>query len=116
MRNDERRRAPRVRVAAIATLETRGSLDANNQAVGSVRDLSRLGIGVETGQPPRPGQTVILRLALDETIRELRTHVTRVQQRRSHFFDVGLDFSACGGDDLLFLDEVLAAVERTPLT
>jgi hypothetical protein len=111
-----RRRADRVRVAAIATMETKGTLNANDQAVCTVRNMSRTGIGVETGQPPIPGQTVVLRLALDEEVHELKTRTTRVQRRgKSNFYEVGLDWNVCTQSQLKFLDEVLAVIEEAPL-
>lgn len=111
-----RRRAGRVRVAAIATMETKGTLNANDQALCTVRNMSRTGIGVETGQPPIPGQTVVLRLALDEEVHELKTRTTRVQRRgKSNFYDVGLDWNVCTQSQLKFLDEVLAVIEEEPL-
>jgi hypothetical protein len=113
MRQDhERRRGQRVRVAASATLETKGVLNANDQAFCSVRDVSRSGIGLETGQPPLVGQGVVLRMALDQTVHELRTLATRVQRRgKSNFYEVGLDWSGCTPEQLAFLDEVLAVIE-----
>lgn len=111
-----RRRAGRVRVAAIATMETKGTLNANDQALCTVRNMSRTGIGVETGQPPIPGQTVVLRLALDDEVHELKTRTTRVQRRgKSNFYDVGLDWNVCTQSQLKFLDEVLAVIEEEPL-
>ncbi len=116
MKHDQdRRRAPRVRVAACATLETQGVLNAGNQALCSVRDVSRSGIGLETGQPPMVGQGVLLRLALDEDVREIRTLATRVHRRgTSNFYEVGLDWSSCTPEQLKFLDKVLAALEQQP--
>jgi len=49
--DQDRRRNPRVRVAACATLQTKGVLNPNDQAFCSVRDVSQGGIGLETGQP-----------------------------------------------------------------
>jgi hypothetical protein len=113
---DDRRRAPRVRVAAVASLETRGSLNANNQALCSVKNVSRTGIGLQTGQPPLVGQGVLLRLSLDDRLVELRTRATRVQrQGNSSFYEVGLDWGTCGAPELAFLDEVLKVVEQQPL-
>ncbi|MBL8747634.1 MAG: PilZ domain-containing protein [Planctomycetes bacterium] len=116
MKHDQdRRRTPRVRVAACATLETHGVLNAGNQALCSVRDVSRSGIGLETGQPPMVGQGVLLRLALDDDVREIRTLATRVHRRgTSNFYEVGLDWSACTPEQLKFLDKVLTALEQQP--
>ena len=58
---DDRRRHPRVRIAACATLETRGVLNAGDQAFCTVQDVSQTGIGLNTGQPPMVGQRVRLR-------------------------------------------------------
>ena len=111
MGQPNRRRAPRVPVVALASLEVRGSVNSNDQAMASVRDLSRTGIGLETGQPPLKGQTVLLRLSLGEEIVELTTRVTRVEQLEgSHFFHVGLDWSDCSEEQLAFLDSVLDSV------
>lgn len=116
MKHDQdRRRGPRVRVAAFATLETHGVLNAGNQALCSVRDVSKTGIGLETGQPPMVGQGVLLRLALDDEVREIRTLATRVHRRgQTNFYQVGLDWSACTSEQLAFLDKVLAAFESQP--
>lgn len=104
-----------MRVAATATLETHGVLNANNQALCSVRDVSRSGIGLETGQPPMVGQGVLLRLALDEDVREIRTLATRVHRRgKGNFYEVGLDWSSCTKEQLEFLDKVLSAWEPQP--
>ena len=89
------RRGERVKIAAIATLETTGRY-AGNQALCTVRDLSRTGIGLETGQPPMPGQVVRLRLALGNRTFVLRTLAMRVERRPgSNFYSVGLDWSKC---------------------
>lgn len=113
--DDDRRRQSRVRVAAIATLETSGTLNPNNQALCSVTDVSRTGIGLRTGQPPMRGQIVTLRVALDEEVHELRTLATRVNRCGSgNFYDVGLDWSSCSPEQLAFLDRVLAVIETQP--
>lgn len=105
-----------MRVAAVASMETRGALNANNQAMGTVRDLSRSGIALETGQPPIPGQTVVLRIVLDDEIHEMRTRATRVDRRGdSHFFMVGLDWSDCTAAQMEFFDRVLGVLENEPL-
>ncbi len=110
------RRSPRVRIAAVASLQTHGTLNANNQALCGVKDISRTGIGIETGQPPIPGQAVLLRLALDDTFHELKTRATRVRRRgQSNFFEVGLDWTRCSAPEMAFLDAVLAVVEQQPL-
>jgi len=105
------RRGKRVKASGIATLET-GGLNATNQAVCTVRDLSRSGIGLETGQPPEVGQVVRLRLVLNGQMVTLSTIATRVDRRaNSNFYQVGLDWSRCKPEELAFLDEVLKAVE-----
>jgi hypothetical protein len=116
MSHDDNRRAPRVRIAALATLETTGALNPNNQALSVVKNVSRTGIGIETGQPPLRGQTVMLRLAIDDAMHLLRTRATRVQRRgSSNFYEVGLDWSGCSPEQLAFLDDVLRLVEEQPL-
>ncbi len=112
---DNRRRAPRVRIAAIAAMETKGQLNACNQALGTVRNVSSTGIGLETGQPPLAGQTVILRIARGDDVHELKARATRVQRGKGNFFEVGLDWSGCSGADLAFLDDVLREVADQPL-
>lgn len=102
-----------MRVAAFATLETGGVLSAGNQALCSVRNVSKSGIGLETGQPPMVGQGVLLRLALDDDVREIRTLATRVDRRgTSNFYDVGLDWSSCTEQQLAFLNQVLSVFEQ----
>ena len=97
----------------MASLQTFGSLNANNQALSAVRDVSRTGIGLSTGQPPVVGQTVILRLALDDRMHELKTRATRVARRGTgNFYEVGLDWSTCTPEQLSFLDELLRVVEE----
>lgn len=114
--DQDRRRSTRVRIAAVASLEAVGARNANNQGLSVVKNVSRTGIGIETGQPPLKGQTVILRLALDHTTHELRTRATRVTRRgTSNFYDVGLDWSGCTPEQLSFLDEILRLVEQFPL-
>ena len=111
----DRRRGLRVRVAAFATLETHGVINANNQALCSVQNVSQSGIGLETGQPPMVGQGVILRLDLDGKVHELRTLATRVRRRGStNFYEVGLDWSSCTTEQLEFLGKVLEAFEQQP--
>jgi hypothetical protein len=106
----DRRRTPRQRLAAFAALETEGR-HANDQAFSAVVDVSRSGIGLRTGQPPLPGQGVILRLAIEEDVHTLRTIATRATKRDAYTFEVGLDWSQCTADDLAFLDTYLAAVD-----
>lgn len=112
--DDDRRRHPRQRVAASAALETGGSYNPNNQALCSVRNVSRSGIGVETGQPPLCGQEVLLRVALDDEIHEVKTRATRVVQAEDSksFYEVGLDWSECSAEELEFLDRVFDAVAQ----
>jgi len=106
-----------VRIAAVAALQTLGKLHANNQGVATVKNVSRTGIGMETGQPPMRGQAVVLRVAIDDVMHELHTKVTRVKQRgSSSFYDVGLDWSNCTPEQLAFLDEILRVVEGQPLS
>jgi hypothetical protein len=113
--SDDRRRATRVRVVGLATVQTGGALNRNDQALCTVIDVSRSGIGVETGQPPLLGQKVQLRIALDDRIHEIPGRTTRVQRRGdTNFFRVGFDWSDCSSEQLAFLDEILAAVERAP--
>jgi hypothetical protein len=115
MEHVNQRRHPRVRIAAIASLETQGRLNANDQAVGSVRDVSRSGIGLRTGQPPLRGQSVTLRIALDDMIHELKARATRISKvGNSNFYDVGLDWVECSSEDLAFLDQVLIVIEQQP--
>jgi hypothetical protein len=116
-RDAHRDRAVRVRVAAVAALETRGGLYANDQAFAAVKNVSRTGIGLETGQPPIVGQRVILRLALGERTHEILTIATRVARRgQSNVYEVGLDWRTATPQQLAFLDEVLLAVEgQSPL-
>lgn len=113
--DDDRRRSPRVRVAAIATLETTGVLNPNDQALCAVRDVSRCGIGLQTGQPPMRGQKVHLRVALDDEVHEMVTIATRVNRcGAGNFYDVGLDWSSCTQEQLAFLDRVLQVIETQP--
>jgi PilZ domain-containing protein len=87
---------------AFAALETSGK-HANDQAFCAVRDVSRHGIGMHTGQPPFVGQEVRLRLAIGEDIHTITTRATRVTKRKEDFFEVGLDWSRCTPADLSFL-------------
>lgn len=110
---DDRRRHPRKEVAASAALETRGKLAPSDQALCSVRNVSRSGIGVETGQPPMVGQQVFLRIALDGEIHELTTRATRiVRVDDTNFYEVGLDWNDCTSDQIEFLDRVFDVVEQ----
>src|SRR5262245_37411546 len=106
----DRRRTPRHRLTAFAALESKGR-HANDQAFSAVVDGSRSGIGLRTGQPPMPGQGVILRLAIEEEVHTLLTIATRAHRRDSYTFDVGLDWSQCSDEDLAFLAEYLAAAD-----
>lgn len=100
------RRSQRIPIAATAALRTSGE-DANDQALCSVLDLSRHGAGVETGQPPNWGDLVTVRLAVGDTIRELRARVIRVQRRgTTNFHRVALDWRELTEDDIAFLDQV----------
>ncbi|MCA8949243.1 MAG: PilZ domain-containing protein [Planctomycetes bacterium] len=111
--DDERRRHPRCQIAASATLETRGKFNPSNQALCSVLNVSRAGIGVETGQPPMVGQQVFLRVALGDEIHELATRATRVDAGdRANFYQVGLDWGDCTVEQLEFLDRVFAIAEQ----
>ena len=92
-----------------------GALNQNNQALCTVKNVSRTGIGLETGQPPLAGQSVIVRLALGDEMHEMRARAMRVRRRgTSSFYDVGLDWSGCSPVQLTFLDKVLEVVEQQP--
>ena len=95
-----------MRLQAFAALKTAGK-HANDQAFCAVRDISRHGIGMRTGQPPFVGQEVQLRLAIGEDIHTITTRATRVTKRKDDFYEVGLDWSQCSDDDLSFLDAFL---------
>jgi c-di-GMP-binding flagellar brake protein YcgR len=115
MNQEDRRRSLRVRLVAVASLETCGSLNANNQALCTVRDISKHGIGLETGQPPVKGQGVVLRLSLEDEIIEIKTRATRVsKQPGSHFYSIGLDWSSCSEEELSFVDRFLGAMSGEP--
>lgn len=114
MLENDLRRNSRLRIAAMAAMQTKGKLNPNDQALGSVVDVSRSGIGLETGQPPMVGQQVFLRIALDDEIHEVRARTTRVDRLRGQcFFMVGLDWSDCSELELRFLDRVFEAA-KTP--
>lgn len=114
--DQNRRRATRVRIAAVAALETVGMRGGNNQGLSVVKNVSRTGVGIETGQPPIKGQTVILRLALGDATHALQARTTRIKRRgTSNFYEVGLDWSGCTTEQLAFLDEILKVVEQQPL-
>ena len=116
MTRKDQRRSPRVCVAAVVAREAIGRLNNNNQALGTVKNVSRHGIGLETGQPPMRGQVVVLRLALNDVVHELRTRAIRVTKRGDgNFYDVGLDWSNCSEEQLSFLDEILRVVDEQPL-
>ncbi|MBL8725599.1 MAG: PilZ domain-containing protein [Planctomycetes bacterium] len=115
MRHDEHRRHPRAQLTAVAALQTLGRLNANDQGIATVRDVSRSGIGLRTGQPPLQGQAVILRLGIGDEILELTTLATRVRRcGDSHFYDVGLDWSNCSAEQLAFLDRFVELAEVQP--
>lgn len=97
----------------MATMAVRNLRTHLDQSLGSVKNVSRTGILVETGQPPLVGDVVLLRLAIGERIHELRATATRVAQReRSHFYEVGLDWRDTPPEQLVFLDDVLAFLEQ----
>jgi hypothetical protein len=98
---------PRQRLCALAAMETKDR-HANDQAFGAVADVSHAGIGLKTGQPPLVGQTVILRLAIEEEIHTIKATATRIEQRGRHVYEVGLDWSKCSDEELEFLDRYLA--------
>jgi hypothetical protein len=106
----DRRRSPRVAVAAFATLETTDLVDATDQIFGAVADVSRTGIAVHVAVEPRMGQRVRVRLGIGEQIHELDGVVTRVDRRHGCLYDVGLDWAGCEKEQLEFLDAFLVAV------
>jgi c-di-GMP-binding flagellar brake protein YcgR len=116
MDQQNRRRAIRVNVVAIASLEVCGQINPNDQALCTVRNLSRTGIGLETGQPPLKGQIVMLRLVLEDQLIEINARATRVMRKpNSYFYEVGLDWSSCTAEELQFLDRVLGVLVDEPL-
>ena len=106
MTTRERRRSPRVRLQAFAALRARPP-NPNDQAFSAVRNVSRNGIAVATGQPPFVGQRVVLRLAIGEDIQTIQSVATRVLSRGKDLFDVGLDWSHCSPEDRAFLAQFL---------
>lgn len=96
----------------MATMETQGGRATSNQGLGAVKNLSRTGICLETGQPPRTGDRVLLRLAIDDQIHEMPTLVTRASRRgTTNFYEVGLDWRLCTPEQLAFLDDLLHFLE-----
>lgn len=112
MTEHELRRSPRQRVAAIAALRMDGLLNPCDQGIASVFDMSRCGIGLQTGQPPMLGQSVHLRISLDDVIHEVSARATRVDSDPlTHFYRVGLDWNASSEVELRFLDNVLEVAD-----
>jgi hypothetical protein len=116
MADSDRRNSPRLRVAACAALEAVGMRSECDQALGSVLDVSRDGIGIETGQPPRIGQLVRLRIALDDEIEEVLARTARVSRPpRSIFSIVGFVWEPESEAQLAFLEKVFIAAEELHL-
>jgi len=102
-------------MAACATLATGGVLSAGDQAFCTVQDVSRTGIGLQTGQPPMCGQPVRVRIGIDDEIHELCALTTRVERiGQGNFYRVGLDWSGCSPEQVAFLDRFLAIAELEP--
>jgi hypothetical protein len=102
-----------VRIAACATLETGGVLNAGDQAFCTVQDVSQTGIGLNTGQPPMVGQKVRLRIAIDDEIHELRARTISVKRDQGSFYRVGLDWTGCSPEQLAFLQRALTFLAPT---
>jgi hypothetical protein len=100
-----------MRLCAFAALEAEGR-HPNDQAFAAVSDVSHTGIGLRTGQPPLVGQTVIVRLAIEEEIHTLRAAAIRVRENGRHRYEVGLDWSACSDEELAFLDRYVELQEQ----
>lgn len=114
MLENDLRRHPRLRIAALAAMRTGGLLNPTDQALGSVVDVSRSGIGLQTGQPPMVGQAVHLRISLDDEIHEVFARATRVERDQgANFYRVGLDWNVGSEAELKFLDEVFAVAGTT---
>jgi hypothetical protein len=92
---------------AVAALITGGRY-TNDQAFCVCVNVSRHGVGLRTGQPPGVGQTVVLRLAIDEEIHSLLAVTKQVTKTGPDWYHVGLDFGACTSQDLQFLDRYVA--------
>lgn len=106
-------RAPRACLAAMATMTVRSLRSQLDQSLGAVKNISRTGILMETGQPPLVGDSVLLRLAIGDRIHEIRATTARVARRgNSHFYEVGLDWRLADREQLAFLDDALAFLEQ----
>ena len=117
MSNQDRRRSSRSRFAATAALFVHGRLLPNDQALCSVLNISRHGVGLETGQPPREGQHVLVRLAVGDEIHELQATTQRVEpiENRPNFYEVGLEWSQCSPKELEFLNRFVEKFDASPL-
>jgi hypothetical protein len=90
---DRERQSERVAVQAYAAIQVFG-LRPNDQAFGTVINVSAGGILVLTPQAPPIGQTAIVRAAAAEELFAMEARVVRVDRIGQNRFEVALEFTA----------------------
>ena len=90
-KQDKRRRSERVAVQAYAAIQVFGLLP-NDQAFGTVVNVSASGILVSTPQAPPIGQKAIVRAAAGEELFAMEARVVRVREAAPFRFEVALEF------------------------
>lgn len=99
----ERRRSGRSRLAGFAAIKTIGFGKNNDQAFSALRDVSRHGVRLRTGQPPEIGDLVRVRLGVGDAIHVIEG-VTRRVEWVDRVYDVGIEWIGCTEEQLGFLD------------
>jgi PilZ domain len=104
-----RRRSHRIRMHTVASIMTMRERDPNDQGIGVVVDVSRHGVRLSTGQPPRVGVRVRLRLVIDQDIHTIEGVTRRVVRHKGKGFEVGIEWDDSEPGNLQFLDRFIAA-------
>jgi hypothetical protein len=109
MPDENRRRSERTRMPALATITTMSGSSVNDQAVGTVVDVSRHGVRLRTGQPPPVGTWVRMRFAIGDqfhTIEGVTRRVISAGPRAG--YDIGIEWDDSEPESLRFLDRFIA--------
>lgn len=107
---DNRRRSERTRMPALATITTLSGSSANDQAVGTVVDVSLHGVRLRTGQPPAVGIWVRLRFAIGDQFHSIEGVTRRIAKAGPRAgFDIGIEWDDSHPERLEFLEQYIAA-------
>ncbi len=102
--DEERRRAARVVKVNL--------VQANSFLIGTTLNISRTGARIELYEPLAPGQTVVLDLALGDSVLDVEARVVYVNKDTEGRFSIGVHFHELDERQVKLLTDYLGVAEN----